>query len=106
AEAAGVAGRYHTLPGSVFTREFGEGYDLVLVTNFLPDLDRASCEQVLAKVLAALAPGGRVVVLQFVPDDDRITPPAAADLCLTLLATTPGGDIYTFAELDRMFRDV
>jgi hypothetical protein len=51
------------------------------------------------------APGGRVVVLQYVLNDDRVSPPAAADLSLALLATTPGGDTYTFAELDRMFRN-
>ena len=60
----------------------------------------------LAKVHAALVPGGRAVALQLVPDDDRVSPPAAADLSLALLATTPGGDTYTFAELDRMFRHV
>ncbi len=104
ADAAGVARRYRTIPGSVFTEELGDGYDLVLLTNFLPDLDPGSCEQVLARVHAALVPGGRAVALQFVPDDDRVSPPAAADLSLALLATTPGGDTYTFAELDQMFR--
>lgn len=59
ADAAGVASRYRTIPGSVFTNELGEGYDLVLLTNSLPDLDPASCEQVLTKVHAALLPGGR-----------------------------------------------
>jgi len=106
AEAAGVAHRYRTISGSVFTKEFDDGYDLVLLTNFLPDLDPAGCEQVLARVHAALVPGGRAVALQLIPDDDRVSPPAAADLTLALLATTPGGDTYTYAELDRMFRDV
>ena len=106
AEAAGVARRYRTIPGSVFTEAFGDGYDLVLVTNFLPDLDTPSCERLLAKVHAALVPGGRAVALQLVPDDARVSPPAAADLSLALLATTPGGDTYTFAELDQMFRHV
>lgn len=106
ATAAGVADRYRTIPGSVFTEEFGEGYDLVLLTNFLPDFDPATCERLLAKVHAALVPDGRAVALQLVLNDDRVSPPAATELSLGLLATTPSGDTYTFAEVDRMFRTV
>ncbi len=62
-------------------------------------------ESLLAKVHAALVPGGRAVVLGLIPNDDRISPPANAAFSLTLLATTPGSDAYTFAELDRMFRN-
>ncbi|HET7286070.1 MAG TPA: class I SAM-dependent methyltransferase, partial [Pyrinomonadaceae bacterium] len=35
AEKAGVADRYNTIEGSAFEVEFGSGYDLVLLTNFL-----------------------------------------------------------------------
>jgi len=104
AAAAGVADRYRTIPGSVFTEQIGEHYDLVLLTNFLSDFDAATCEQLLAKVHAALVPGGRAVALQFVLNDDRTSTPVAAYLGLALLATTPGGENYTFGELDRMFR--
>jgi len=56
------------------------------------------------KLHAALAPGGRAVALGFIPNDDRVSPPAHAAFALTMLATTPGGDAYTVGELDRMFR--
>jgi hypothetical protein len=51
---------------------------------------------------AALAPGGRVVTVEFVPNDDRVTPPHAASFSLIMLVGTPAGDAYTFAEYDRM----
>lgn len=35
AQAAGVAARYHTLPGNAFEVEFGKDYDLALLTGFL-----------------------------------------------------------------------
>jgi predicted nicotinamide N-methyase len=105
AEAAGVADRYRTISGSVFQEEFGERYDLVLLTNFLPDFDAATCESLLAKVHAALVPGGRAVALQYVVDEDRVSTPVGAYLGIALLATTPGGENYTFSELDRMFRN-
>jgi 2-polyprenyl-3-methyl-5-hydroxy-6-metoxy-1,4-benzoquinol methylase len=105
AEVAGVASRHHLLPGSVFDVEIGSGYNLVLVTNFLHHLDVTTNETLLRRVRAALAPGGRVVTLDFIPNDDRVTPPSAAAFSMTMLGHTLAGDAYTFAEYDRMFRN-
>jgi SAM-dependent methyltransferase len=105
ARKAGLDGRYHTIPGSAFDVEFGTGYDIVLLTNILHHFDVAACETLMKKVYAALKPGGRAVTLEFVPNDDRVSPPQAAAFPLTMLASTPGGDAYTFAEYDRMFRN-
>jgi hypothetical protein len=45
-----------------------------------------------------------VLTLEFVPNDDRVTPPGEALFPLIMLAATPAGDAYTFAELDSMLR--
>ena len=102
AQKAGVADRYSTIPGSAFEVEFGEGYDLVLLTNFLHHFDPQTCETLLQKVHKALAPGGRAVTLEFVPNEDRITPQEAASFAVMMLGSTPAGDAYTFSELERM----
>ena len=102
AKASGVADRFRTIPGSAFDVPFGDGYDLVLLPNFLHHFDPPTCEQLLAKVHAALAPGGRVVILEFVPDEDRLGPPDAVRFSLVMLASTAGGDAYTFSEYQRM----
>lgn len=102
---AGVGERHHPLPGSAFEVEYGTGYDLVLLTNFLHHFDVPTCEGLLRKIHASLAEGGRVVTLEFIPDDNRITPPSAAGFSLTMLASTRSGDAYTFAELDSMLRN-
>src|SRR5689334_8065391 len=103
AEKAGVADRYNTIPGSAFDVDFGTGYDLVLVTNFLHHFDPPTNEKLLHKVHAALADGGRAVTLEFVPNEDRVTPPEVAGFSLVMLCGTPSGDAYTFPELERMF---
>lgn len=102
---AGVGDRYSTLPGSAFTVDFGDGYDVVLLTNFLHHFNPATCETLLKKIHAALKPGGLVATLEFVPNDDRISPPPAASFSMMMLATTEDGDAYTFAEFDRMFKN-
>jgi SAM-dependent methyltransferase len=102
AEKAGVADRYSTIEGSAFDVEFGTGYDLILLTNFLHHFDPPTCETLLRKVHAALADGGRAVTLEFVPNDDRVTPPEVAQFSMVMLVGTPSGDAYTFGELERM----
>ena len=103
AQAAGAAGRYSAIEGDAFGAEFGEGYDVVLLTNFLHHFDPPTCEQLLRKVHAALHEGGAALALEFVPNEDRVTPPLSAAFSLTMLAGTPGGDAYTYPELERMF---
>ena len=100
---AGVIDRYSTIEGSAFEVNFGSGYDLVLLTNFLHHFDPPTCETLLRKVRAALVEGGRAVTLEFVPNDDRVTPPDAATFSMMMLISTPAGDAYTFAELEKMF---
>lgn len=104
ARNAGVADRYSTIAGSAFDVDYGEGFDLVLLTNFLHHFDPPTCETLLRKVHAALGDGGRAVTLEFVPNEDRITPPEAASFSVMMLGSTPAGDAYTFSELERMMK--
>ena len=103
ASLAGVARRYHTIAGDAFEVEFGNGYDVVLLTNFLHHFDVPTCETLLRKVAASLKPGGRAATVEFVLNDDRISPRDSAGFPLIMLATTPNGDAYSFADLERMF---
>ena len=105
AKAAGIAARHHLIPGDAFEAEFGTGYDLVLITNFLHHFDIPTCTRFLRKVYAALAPGGRAAIVDLVPNDDRISPPTAAAFSLMMLATTPTGDAYTLKEYEAMAKD-
>jgi 2-polyprenyl-3-methyl-5-hydroxy-6-metoxy-1,4-benzoquinol methylase len=104
AEAAGVADRFRQLPGSAFDVEFGEDYDVALVTNFFHHFDEPTCVKLMRKIQAALKPGGRAVTLEFVPNEDRVTPPMPAKFPLMMLASTVAGDAYTFTQYDEMFR--
>lgn len=111
ARKAGVEGRYDTLPGSAFDVKFGGPYDIVLLTNFLHHFDVETCIGLLKTVRDSLNAGGTVATLEFVPNEDRVSPPIAAAFSMTMLASTPAGDAYTFRELADMheragFRDI
>ena len=98
-----VADRYQTLAGSIFDVNIGTGYDLILIPNFVHHFDEPMNEQLLRKLHGALKPGGRVAMLEFVPNEDRVSPAMPAAFALIMLAETPAGDAYTRSELESMF---
>ena len=105
AEKFGVADRHHLTPGSAFDVEFGTDYDVVLVPNFLHHFDADTCTQFMKKVNAALKPDGKAITVEFIPNEDRVSPPAEALFALIMLAATPAGDAYTWSELEKMMTD-
>jgi 2-polyprenyl-3-methyl-5-hydroxy-6-metoxy-1,4-benzoquinol methylase len=105
ARAAGVERRFHRIPGSAFEVDFGSGYDVILITGFLHHFSDAEIENLLRKVRSALAPGGLVATVDFIPNDDRISPPRAAAFSMEMLGTTVSGEAHTFPEYERMFRN-
>jgi 2-polyprenyl-3-methyl-5-hydroxy-6-metoxy-1,4-benzoquinol methylase len=104
ARKAAVRERYDMLAGSAFEVDFGGPYDAVLLTNFLHHFDQPTCVGLLKKVHAALRPGGRVATLEFVPNEDRVSPPMPAAFAMTMLASTVAGDAYTLSELTSMYK--
>jgi 2-polyprenyl-3-methyl-5-hydroxy-6-metoxy-1,4-benzoquinol methylase len=102
ARAAGLADRFSTIAGDAFTVDLGSNYDAVLIPNFLHHFNVADCTRFLRRVHQALSPGGKAVIIEFVPNEDRVTPPPSASFALVMLGTTPEGDAYTFAEYGQM----
>jgi 2-polyprenyl-3-methyl-5-hydroxy-6-metoxy-1,4-benzoquinol methylase len=103
AKKFGVSDRYKILNGSIFDVDIGTAYDLILVPNFLHHFDEATNEQLLKKLHRALKPGGRIATLEFVPNEDRVSPAVPAAFALIMLAETSAGDAYTRSELENMF---
>jgi 2-polyprenyl-3-methyl-5-hydroxy-6-metoxy-1,4-benzoquinol methylase len=101
---AGVAARHRLLEGSAFDVDWGTGYDLVLLTNFLHHFDVETCVALLKRARASLAPGGRVMATDFVPNPDRVSPPFPAMFAFVMLASTPRGDAYTEQEYREISR--
>jgi len=102
ASRLGVSDRFSTIAGSAFEVEFGTNYDLILVPNFLHHFNPDDCVRFLKKAHASLRSDGRVAIIEFVPNADRISPPQSAGFSLVMLATTPEGDAYTEAEFQQM----
>lgn len=105
AERAGLLDRYRLCPGNAFEVEWGTGFDLALLPNFLHHFDHDGCVAVLRRVRASLAEGGRTLAVELVPDADRVSPPMPSMFAFMMLATTPKGDAFTRDEYAAMARD-
>jgi hypothetical protein len=105
AERAGLRERYRLCPGSAFDVDWGKGFDLVLLPNFLHHFDHDACVALLRRVRASLAEGGRTLAVELVPNADRVSPPLPGMFAFMMLATTPKGDAFTRDEYAAMARE-
>jgi ubiquinone/menaquinone biosynthesis C-methylase UbiE len=105
AKLMGVAERYSTLGGDALEIPFGTDFDLILVPNLVHHWGKPTIGKFLKKVHGALAPNGRVAIVEFTPNEDRVSPPAPAAFVMNMLANTEAGDVYTASELNEMLRE-
>jgi (2Fe-2S) ferredoxin/SAM-dependent methyltransferase len=97
-EQAGLTARVHTRVGDLRTDHLGEGYDLVLVSAICHMLDEKENAHLIARCYDALAPGGRLVIQEFILDPDKCGPQSAALFSLNMLVGTRAGASYSEPE--------
>jgi O-methyltransferase domain len=73
------------------------------IGNIFHHFDSALCEKLMRSVHPALKFDGKAVTLEFIPNEDRATPPGVASFSLNMLVETEAGDAYTFSKYARMF---
>ncbi len=95
---AGLADRVSTRVGDLRTDDLGSGYDLVLLSSICHMLGPEENRDLLSRAARALAPGGRVVVSDFVLDEDGTAPRQAVLFSLNMLVGTPSGRSYRESE--------
>jgi SAM-dependent methyltransferase len=95
----GLTDRVRTRAGDFEVDALGDGFDLVFLSAILHGNGPARNRALLQKSAAALAPGGRLVVQDFIMDEDRTAPAGGALFALNMLVGTDGGDTYTESEV-------
>ncbi len=98
-QAAGVAGRVRTRVGDLRSDQLGRGeYDLIYVSAINHMLDEDENRDLIRRCFRACAPGGRLVIREFVLNSDRTAPKHAAIFALNMLVGTRAGNSYTEDE--------
>lgn len=97
-ERAGLSERIATCPANLFADPLPAGCDAAVLANLLHDFSPERCAEILGRVAAALGAGGRLVIMEIVPDDDRTGPPLAVAFAAAMIVNTAGGDAHTAAR--------
>jgi len=98
-EEAGLVDRVTFVPGSFETDDLPAGADLAWVSAIVHQNSRAENRDLFAKVHAALADGGRILIRDVVMNPSHTAPPRGALFAINMLVNTPGGGTFTFDEL-------
>jgi 2-polyprenyl-3-methyl-5-hydroxy-6-metoxy-1,4-benzoquinol methylase len=88
------------LPGNLFEVDFAGPYDVVVLSHVFHHFDPPTCQGLVRKVAAALAPGGRVAVHDFMADE-----PGGKMFSITMLGWTRKGEAYGKKDYAAWFQE-
>ncbi|MBI5787727.1 MAG: methyltransferase domain-containing protein [Candidatus Schekmanbacteria bacterium] len=91
--------RISTTEGSFWEVGLGTGYDLVWISQIIHSLNESKCRELIQKAAAALAPGGALIIHDFILEDDHTRPFDAALFSVHMLVVTEGGRSYSVNEI-------
>lgn len=99
AQRHGVDDRLTTVAGDFLEADLGRDHDLATLGHILHGEGPERVQRLLARVGEALRPGGRIVITEFVPNDERTAPTQPLIFAVNMLVNTQLGGTYTEAEL-------
>jgi predicted O-methyltransferase YrrM len=102
---AGLQQRIATKAGDLRSDDFGSGYDLLLLSAINHMLGADENRDLIRRCARALRPGGRLVIREFILNEDRTSPKPAALFALNMLVGTRNGATYTQSEYIRWMTD-
>ncbi|MFQ5751592.1 MAG: methyltransferase [bacterium] len=101
----GLSQQVATIAGDCFADDFGSGYDLAFLSNFIHIFGLEEIVILFKKVWSSLNTGGRMAIKDFFVNEDRSGPVFATQFALNMLLNTEKGNTYSFSEIQRAFDD-
>lgn len=104
-DQAGFDSSVKTVAGDYMADQFGKGFDLVYISAVIHINSPDENLDILKKSAASLNPGGQVVIMDHVMNEDRTEPYEGAIFAINMLAGTKHGDVYTESEIKSWMND-
>jgi len=100
----GASVRVRLLEGDFLVDPIGGPFDFVWISQILHAYSEGDCQKLLRRVRAALAPGGRMAVQEFLLSESKTSPPGPVFFSVHMVAVTGGGRAYTAREIAAMLK--
>ena len=98
-EQEGLSSKFSFIEGDYLTDNFGSGYELILLSAIVHINSYKQNETLISKCANALNKKGRLIISDFIMNEDRVTPHHGALFALNMLVGTEFGDTYTETEM-------
>jgi predicted O-methyltransferase YrrM len=98
----GLQDRVSILRGDLLTDDLGTDYDLILLSFVISLFGQDQISFVLTKIRESLKPGGRVILLDMILDNEKTHPAPTALFSVNLLVTSERGRAYSFSEIEEL----
>jgi 2-polyprenyl-3-methyl-5-hydroxy-6-metoxy-1,4-benzoquinol methylase len=98
-----LQGRVFTQSGDFKRDRLPRGFDIVFLSAIVHMNSNEENVKLIKKCAASLNPGGRVVILDHVMEENRVLPARGAMFALNMLVGTKEGDTYTLREMKGWF---
>ncbi len=98
-EKEGLSNRVSFVAGDFHKDELPGGCDLALLSAVIHQNSPEENRELYKKAFRALESRGTILIRDHIMDESRTKPPAGAFFALNMLVNTPGGDTYTFRDV-------
>lgn len=98
-ERCGLGGRFTFVGGDLASADFGSGHDVAVLGHILHSEGERRGRALLRRCAEALAPGGEIVIAEFLVEPDRSGPLFGLIFALNMLIHTEEGDTFSFPEI-------
>jgi len=90
--------------GDFLNDDLGKDYDLILISQILHMFSEKVNMDLIRKCKKALAKKGKIVIHEFIINEDRTSPVHSALFAINMLVNTSDGRTYTPGEISKWFR--
>lgn len=104
-EEAGMAETIGFIEGDYLESDIGSGYDFIFMSAIVHINSYEQNKTLVKKCSEALNPGGQIVIVDFIMDEDKTNPLHGTFFSINMLVATECGDTYTDSEIRQWFLD-
>ena len=99
AQQHGVAEQFNYVAGDILQADLGTGHHVATLGHILHSEGESRSRRLLKRIHDAMAPGGTIVIGEFIADEGRRGPAVPLIFAVNMLVNTEEGNTFTFKQI-------